>query len=109
MKYHVKCSVCNLEKDIYAEDAPKFCFVCGKKLSEISVIYGKARVTAEKYMHEMDELLPQITEAYTAYSEVLAEWQRCYQCLQQYWRRGYITDDEFKRFQGTPYMRKKGR
>lgn len=109
MKYHVKCSACDLEKDITADNAPKFCFECGKKLAEVSVVPGKPRLTAEKYMREMDELLPRMTEAYSVFGEFLVEWQRCYQCLQQYWRRGYVSDEEFKRFQGTPYIKKKGK
>lgn len=97
MKYHVKCPGCGNEGDLELDFEPRCCLRCGCSV-EVMEVKKRPRIRAEEIMHELDDLIPRLKDAYDAYMAVSVEWYDRRDRLQYYAKRGIVTPEEVERY-----------
>ena len=105
-KYDISCPDCGAT---YTLGFPaSYCAECGSGRIMVSVVKGKARVTAERKMVELDEIRPLLELVRSEYFKVRVEYEDALQFLAQYYRRGIVTREEYMRYKLSELDMKKG-
>ena len=93
--FKVKCLSCG--EKMQTNIVPKFCPNCGSP--EIEVDVGKARITSERWMAQLDALKPEVDRRWDAYIEKRGEYEEILCKLRPYTRRGVVGTDELNKYQ----------
>ena len=94
MKYHITCDKCGADYEVEMGFAPGFCVKCGFDLPTVEEVKSKARLCAEGWMKELDELRPGVLAARDEWLRRMAEYEDKLQLLRIYKNRGIITQEE---------------
>ena len=98
MKYYIQCDYCRDNYEIEVDFAPYYCRKCGSGLISVNPGKSKARLRAEEAMRRMDEIGPQLDAARKAYQELREAYNDEKQLLQEYHRRGHVSEEEMARY-----------
>lgn len=101
MKYKIVCPACGQEYVVSTDRPPKCCQECGHHGVAVFGNGHRHRPTAEELMGELDELLPQMEEAYEAYLAMSVRWHDLKSKLWYQKSKGAITQEEYDRYTGV--------